>query len=152
MKSLILLCLSFAIMWNAGAQDTTRVKGTEKEIVTVKDDSTRTVVKVGEKDVVTVTEDSTGTVVKVGDGGIIVVEDQYDGDTLKIRIGNRTIKVVDSEGKTSVKTSREPVEKRKTTENSTAIGEVWNWGSIPFTPVIIRCTKPPLTREMISST
>jgi len=113
MKSLILLCLSFVIMWNAGAQDTTRVKSTEKEIVTVKDDSTRTVVKVGEKDVVTVTEDSTGTVVKVGDGGIIVVEDQYDGDTLKIRIGNRTIKVVDSEGKTSVKTSREPVEKKK---------------------------------------
>lgn len=115
MKRLFLLLLAVAslITTRVGAQDTTRVKATEKEIMTVKEDSTKTVVKVGDKDVVTVTEEGTGTVVKVGEDGVIVVDDSYGGDTVKIRIGNRNIKIVDNGNGTSVRTSREPSEKKK---------------------------------------
>ena len=51
MKRLFLLLLAVAslITTRVGAQDTTRVKATEKEIMTVKEDSTKTVVKVGDK-------------------------------------------------------------------------------------------------------
>ncbi len=112
MKKLFLLFIAISVLGQAGAQDTTRVQGKEKEVVTVREDSTGTVVKVGEKNVVTITEDSTATVVKVGDKEIIVVEDPPEGDTLKIRIGNRTVKVVENEEGTSVRTSREPVHEK----------------------------------------
>ncbi len=101
------------MLWSARAQDTTRVVLEEKEVVTAIQDTIQTKVRVGDKDVVTIREDSVGTVVKVGDDGIIEVDANHAGDTVKIRIGNRTIKVVDSEEGTSVKTSREPVEKRR---------------------------------------
>lgn len=113
MQRAILLLLAVTMLWTARAQDTTRVVVEEKEAVTVTEDSIQTKVRVGDKNVVTVREDSAGTVVRVGNDGVIEVDANHAGDTVKIRIGNRTIKVVDTEEGTSVKTSREPVEKRR---------------------------------------
>ncbi len=107
MKKIILLFATIFTLYVASAQDTTRVQVNEKEVVKVMEDSVATRVQVMDKDVVTVIEDSLGTRVRVGNDGGIEVVTNASGDTVKIRLGKRTIKVVEGEEGTSIKTSRE---------------------------------------------
>jgi len=107
MKKISLLFAILFTLYNVSAQDTTRVRVNEKEVVKVIEDSVATRVRVMDKDVVTVLEDSVGTRVRVGDEGGIEVVTNNTGDTVKIRIGRRIIKVVEGDEGTSIKTSRE---------------------------------------------
>ncbi len=107
MKKIFILIAAVLTVFAATAQDTTRVKVNEKEVITITQDSMATRVKVMDREVVTVIEDSVTTRVRVGDEGGIEIITNQSGDTVKIRLGRRTIKVIEGEDGTSIKTTRE---------------------------------------------
>ena len=127
MKRFILLIAAVLTVYTAMAQDTTKVKVNEKEVVTVTEDTTATRVKVMDKEVVTVIEDSVGTRVRVGDEGGIEVITNQSGDTVKIRIGRRTVKVIDGDEGTSIKTTRAPKESEEEEKEKKFEG---SWGGV----------------------
>ena len=107
MKKFFLLIATAFTVYTVWAQDTTKVKVNEKEVVTVTEDTTAIRVKVMDKEVITIIEDSVDTKVNVGDEGGIEVITNPTGDTVKIRVGKRTVKVIGGADGTSIKTSRE---------------------------------------------
>ncbi len=129
MKKIVLLFASILALYFASAQDTTRVRVNDKEVARVIEDSVATRVKVMDKDVVTVIEDSVGTRVRVGDEGGIEVVTNNTGDTVKIRIGRRTIKVVEGDEGTSIKTSRESRDQQEDPEEKKFPG---SWAGVEF--------------------
>jgi len=94
MKRIILFCIALLIIYTSGAQDSTKVK-------------------VMNKNVVTVVEDSTGTHVKVGENNGIEVSTDDRGDTTRIRIGRRVFDVIEDNGGTEINISRDTRERKQ---------------------------------------
>lgn len=94
MKRIFLLLTAVACAFTLQAQDTTKVK-------------------VLNKNVVSVIENNAGTQVKVGNNNGVEVITDSRGDTTKIRIGNRNFDVIDSRDGTKINMTREHQEKNK---------------------------------------
>ena len=106
MKKIILLLAGVLLIFSISAQDSTKVKVLDKNIVTVTEDSTGTQVKIGNKD------------------GIEVITNE-EGDTVRIRVGKRIIKIMEGEDGTEIKSSKEPRDENR--RRSHVIG---HWGGI----------------------
>jgi hypothetical protein len=88
MKKILLIMVGCFLIYNITAQDSTKIRVLDKNIVTVVEDSVGTQVKIGNKD------------------GIEVITNE-EGDTVSIRVGKRTIKIIDGEEGTKIRASKE---------------------------------------------
>jgi hypothetical protein len=94
MKRIILFFVALSIIYTSGAQDSTKVK-------------------VMNKNVVTVVEDSTGTRVKVGDKNGVEITTDDKGDTTRIRVGRRIFDVIEDNDGTEINITRETRERKR---------------------------------------
>lgn len=91
MKRLFLLLTAIALVSSASAQDSTKVKVLNKNVVTVR-------------------EDSVGTQVKVGNNPGVEVISNNEGDTVSVRIGKRVFDVIEGQDGTEVRTAKKAKE------------------------------------------
>lgn len=106
MKKILLLMVCILFVLCNQAQDSTKVKVLDKNIVTV-------------------TENDSGTQVKIGNREGIEVITNEEGDTVRIRVGKRIIKIMEGEDGTEIRSSREPRD-----ENRRRSHDLGHWGGI----------------------